>query len=227
MFEKLKKLLSKTNEKYVSTEVGIKTLKVKNNIKSIDPQIYGHSIRNIHIKHMLMHETEVIEYGPREGTHDKIRYVCIGGHPTPEKSTWNIEEVTCKNCLREIKTILHKKDYRGKRKAIYYGQLHDEVTDEISLYFDVKDLDQWGLSTFCTECYCREGGSLCVALDGCIYKQLITKMQNGMHDCPRCGGEKEWFKTIQIPTNPADMMFNPASINFITLWKCKVCKGIW
>jgi len=197
------------------------------NIKSNDPEIIGHSIKNIQTKHMLMHETEVIKYGPHKGTHDVIRYVCISGHPTPEKSTWNLKEVTCKNCLRELKTILYKKDWRGIRKAVYFSQLHDEIIGESSLYFDVKDDESWGLSTFCSECYSREGDDLCIALDGCIYKQLVTKMQNGMHECPECGGEKEWLKTLQIPSNPVEMMFNPATINFITLWKCKLCGHIW
>jgi hypothetical protein len=178
---------------------------------------------------MLMHETEVIEYGPRKGTHDVIRYVCVSGHPTPEKSTWKLEEVTCKNCLRELKTILHKKDWRGKRKAIYNGQLHDEILDQTSYYFDVKDNDEWGLSTFCTECYLNEGSTLCVALDRCIYKQLVTKMMNGMLDCPDCGGEKELLETLSwwqdntlfgiIPQLP--------TLEHEYVYRCKKCRLLW
>lgn len=216
-------------EDYVKIEYSFSpTTVVRNkNIKSKDPKIIGHSIRNIQIKHMLMHETDVIEYGPNKGIHDVIRYVCIAGHPTPEKSTWKLGEVTCKNCLRELKTILHKKDWRGKRKAIYHGQLHDEIIGENSLYFDVKDYLSWGLNSFCSTCYSLEGTNVCIALDGCPYKQLINKMYNGMHDCPECGGEKEWFKTISVPNNIVDSMFNPVNINFITLWKCKVCGHVW
>ena len=133
------------------------------NIKSADPNIRGHSIRNIHIKHLLMHEG------------NDIRYVCISScGTTPEKSTWKLEEVTCKNCLHQLKTILHKIDWRGKRKAIYDGQLWDERFD--------KDC----LTDFCTECVGKNNIGNCMGLchiDGqCPYHTLMNKMHNDMRD---------------------------------------------
>jgi hypothetical protein len=189
------------------------------NIKSKDPKIYGHSIRNIQIKHMLIHVNPA-EHFPYDRSKDCTRYVCISCvYPTPEKSTWKLEEVTCKNCLEQLKTILHRPDYKGRIPVIHNGQLYEEAPTKA-----------W--NSFCTECVGENNDyGMCFALchiDGqCPYHGLMNKMQNGMKDCPRCGGEKEWLKTIPVPNNIVDSMFNPAMINFITLWKCKVCGNVW
>ena len=48
-------------------------------------------IKNPHIIHML------------ENTYNGERYMCIWAvDPTKEKSTWDNDKVTCKNCLRTI-----------------------------------------------------------------------------------------------------------------------------
>lgn len=183
------------------------------NLKSLDPKITGHSIRNIQIKHMLMHVNPK-DYYPYDETKDASRYVCISCClPTPEKSTWKLEEVTCKNCLRDLKTILHRKDWKGRTPVIYNSELYEESPD--GLFAELE---------LCNDC----DDNLCsYPITECPYEKLIHKMYNGMHDCPECGGEKEWFNTFPVPNNVVDAMFNPATINFITLWKCKVCGNVW
>jgi hypothetical protein len=212
IFKKKEKVQS-----FVSTEVEIVPIKKRNkNIKSTDPEVYGHSIKNIHIKHMLMHQTYMSVAGPKAyQVQDLIKYVCISCvHPTPEKSTWKLEEVTCKNCLRELKTILHKVDYRSKRKAIYNSELHDEV-------------EECSLPPFCVICMetsyslCSWANGLGQENMGCPYEELLTKMKNGMHDCPKCGGEKEYLKSL--PTFDFDNFIN----GYISLWKCKLCGHVW
>lgn len=180
-------------------------------MKSISKELFGHSIKNIHIKHMLMH---VESADPYHG--DILRYVCINYcKTTPEKSTWKIEEVTCKNCLRELKTILHKKDYKGRRMAIYNSQLYPEIED-------------CSLPPFCAICAGTGGTVLCNG-HRCPYYQLITKMNNGMHDCPVCGGEKELIKTItHFPYFQLAKIFPLfKTMAFIDIYKCKRCGYVW
>lgn len=186
-------------------------------MKSKSKELYGHSIKNIDIKHMLMH-VDPMEHFPYEKKNDCVRYVCISCcKTTPEKSTWKIEEVTCKNCLRELKTILHKKDYKGRRMAIYDSQLYPEVED-------------CSLPPFCAQCYATCGNVLCHGLHGCPYSKLILKMKNGMHDCPECGGEKELLKTIIIPPSmngALEFVHSLQLFTFIKLYKCKTCGHVW
>ena len=155
-------------------------------------------------------------------TEDKIRYVCVGGTGiTPEKSTWKLEEVTCKNCLNRIHFILHNKDYRGKRKAVYDSKLYDEVED-------------CSLPEFCATCFsstfplCQ--WSINIGVINCPYDKLITKMNNGFKDCPECGGEKELIKTIPYFSYPHGLDFIlaiPQPLRFIRIFKCKLCGHTW
>ena len=62
----------------------------------------AHSISNPHIIHMIK-DVKVISYGGIPSRDPGVRYLCIGAcYPTPEKSTREPTEVTCKNCLREL-----------------------------------------------------------------------------------------------------------------------------
>ena len=58
--------------------------------------LYGHSIKNPHIKHWTFKREDDGE----------IRYICI--QPcgiTPSKIADTIDKVTCKNCLRKIRNM--------------------------------------------------------------------------------------------------------------------------
>src|SRR3972149_3404419 len=136
--------------------------------KSESKELFGHSIKNPQIKHLLVHE---LDYNPFGAIHASviIHYLCMGACGiTPEKSTWKLEEVTCKNCLRDVKTVLHKKDYRGMVKAIYDGELYDYIPD-------------CNLPPFCDTCM-HENGALCDWLHKCPYNQLMNRMKNGLKD---------------------------------------------
>jgi len=55
------------------------------------------SIKNKHIIHML--DDELVRRG-------LARYLCIQAcHPTPEKSTTDVNIVTCKNCLKRLREV--------------------------------------------------------------------------------------------------------------------------
>jgi hypothetical protein len=186
-------------------------------MKSKSPEIFGHSIKNPHIIHLLMHDENMPLAGPQAyQILDKPRYVCICGTPTPEKSTWNIEEVTCKNCLKRIHNVLHDPDPEW-RKAVYNGQLWDEIED-------------CSLPTFCAICFKECGSNLCrTVTDGCYYKKIIDKMYNGFKDCPLCGGEAEIIGYGFI--HPIFKFFSRFMYIQEQYWKitrkCKLCGHEW
>lgn len=133
-------------------------------MKSISKNLYGHSIKNLQIKHLLIHKFEVITNEEYITGGDKEQYLCMGACGiTPEKSTWNIEEVTCKNCLKTIKKGI------PKGYSIYNGELWETVED-------------CGLPEFCNVCN-GENGPLC-AWTECPYKELWKAMKNGFKDYP-------------------------------------------
>jgi len=184
-------------------------------MKSVSKELFGHSIKNPQIKHLLVHE---LDYNPFGAIHASviIHYLCMGACGiTPEKSTWKLEEVTCKNCLRDVKTVLHKKDYRGMVKAIYDGELYDYIPD-------------CNLPPFCDTCM-HENGALCDWLHKCPYNQLMNRMKNGLKDCPECGGEKELIKTIPYyPILDTIGVFPSIPIvHIIKVYKCKLCGHTW
>ena len=167
---------------------------------------------------MLMHVDPQDHY-PYEG--DITNYICIGGKTTPEKSTWDISKVTCKNCLQKLKTILHKKDWKGRIPVIYNGQLWEE--SPVGLFAELE---------LCRDC----DDILCIPLVGlnlhinCPYEKLMHKMYNGMKDCPECGGEKELIKTITyFPNFSFDILFGLHSLfpTFIKIYRCKLCGYTW
>lgn len=53
---------------------------------------FGHSIKNIHIKHFGIVKRGIYMY---------LCSQCF--HATPEKTVFKKDQVTCKNCLRELK----------------------------------------------------------------------------------------------------------------------------
>ena len=70
--------------------------------RSTRPGAYAHSMRNLHIIHMIVG----LDHEPYHPYDPGVRYLCIGTcFPTPEKSTRDPEKVTCKNCLRELKKL--------------------------------------------------------------------------------------------------------------------------
>jgi len=65
--------------------------------------LYGHSIKNPHIIHMSRWRT-YSGYNPKgkKVRFKNLGYLCVGSKATPSKSTKNISEVTCNNCLRKL-----------------------------------------------------------------------------------------------------------------------------
>jgi rubredoxin len=43
-----------------------------------------------------------------------------------------------------------------------------------------------------------------------------------MHDCPECGGEKEYLKSIPLWNS-----LNFFDVTYVALWKCKLCGHTW
>lgn len=77
-------------------------------VKSKDPNLFGHSIKNPHIIHWCCGQID-IHLAPRKHFVLKRRYACTNCF-TPEKATGKLEKVTCKNCLK----IMEKTKNKGR-----------------------------------------------------------------------------------------------------------------